>query len=963
MLDDLIQRLFAVSSPQELSALLKDHPDLERGELNEQLRGMAAIPGYGAGFAAFVKFIEGIRTRPEEAWSEYRRWKAEVERLEPEVESTRLAVLQALEDRDYNSVVAVAEEAARAAWSVGLGASAHSLLLSLGQALVQRRSQDRAADLERAIEVLDVALAISVPNDVAAAANLGIAYLERVHGDVDHNLDRASELFEAALERLPDEEPELQARMRTNLATVRLRRRSHDRRADLLEAEQLCRAALRYRNPERDALNWAYSQMNLGEALEQLAGLDDSETAEAIEAYEWVVAERARINEPWMVGAAFHSLGRLRRHAADRLISPLDVERNREAEQARMNLLRRAAEDLDAAKELLQNAPDPMLRGRLYNDLGAVADALGHQRRADEFDQKALQIMRPTASPEICREIGWRLGNRLARRGEWEAAATAFKDAIEAAELRFHGQLASTARHRESTQAGNLSRWAAFALAKAGYDMEAALALENGRALELRRRVGLDPLAEGDLSGLPEHLVENYMRCTEMLAHAPIGPAGDAAARAYQVALSEIRALPGHESFAAGARVDDLAGAVEEEWPLIYVNPTPFGTLLLCLRAAQGQLHAEAHLASVTAIDVYYQLTFGVDKDGLQAVLDGDTDAPGSFMVAVSGHAEDDEFARHIEQPLAWLGENVARHIAKVAGCIGSDNVSLICCGPIAIAPLHAATWEENGDKRSLLDSLCIRYEPSATVCAIARTRASRPTDSPRLVLLADPESNLSAAEAEGDEIARHFAPGRVVPAVGPDADRAFLVEHAQLATHLHLSCHGGASLLEGQDAVVRLADGLMGADELAGLRCPDLRLAVVSACQSAVINIAHLRDEVLSVGSVLLAAGAAGAIASLWSVQSLATAMLMTRLYDEMFVEGRTPPAALREAQLWLRDLTEAKEREFLNEHPALASEFRRQVSTGRLAGRRSIAGPNDGQSRPYAHPDFWAAFVALGV
>lgn len=203
MLGELIQRLFAVSSPRELRVLLKDHPDLERGELNEQLRALAAMPAYGAAFAAFVKLIEGIRARPEEAWSEYRRWKAEVERLEPEVESTRLAVLQALEDRDYDSVVAVAEEAARAAWSVGLGASAHSLLLSLGQAFIQRRSQDRAADLERAIEVLDVALALSVPNDVAAGANLGIAYLERVHGDVDANLDRASELFQAALERLP----------------------------------------------------------------------------------------------------------------------------------------------------------------------------------------------------------------------------------------------------------------------------------------------------------------------------------------------------------------------------------------------------------------------------------------------------------------------------------------------------------------------------------------------------------------------------------------------------------------------------------------------------------------------------------------------------------------------------------------------------------------------------------------
>ena len=156
----------------------------------------------------------------------------------------------------------------------------------------------------------------------------------------------------------------------------------------------------------------------------------------------------------------------------------------------------------------MHDAPDPLRRGYMLNDLGSVAAALGLMDEAISWDRQALGILRPTASPRACTTVGWRLGNLLAQREEWAEAAAAFEDAVEAAELSFHGRLATTARQDEIQRVGNLNRWAAFAIARAGDALGAALALENGRARELRRRVGLDKLTSMELADVPDELVD-----------------------------------------------------------------------------------------------------------------------------------------------------------------------------------------------------------------------------------------------------------------------------------------------------------------------------------------------------------------------------------------------------------------------------------------------------------------------
>ena len=81
----------------------------------------------------------------------------------------------------------------------------------------------------------------------------------------------------------------------------------------------------------------------------------------------------------------------------------------------------------------------------------------------------------------------------------------------------------------------------------------------------------------------------------------------------FQSVLTEIRSLPGHEAFATGVVAGDLLAAVDDDWPVIYVDPTPFGTLLVALRRIDGTLDVETISSKVTALDAG-ELAGGSDR-------------------------------------------------------------------------------------------------------------------------------------------------------------------------------------------------------------------------------------------------------------------------------------------------------------------------------------------------------------
>jgi CHAT domain-containing protein len=93
---------------------------------------------------------------------------------------------------------------------------------------------------------------------------------------------------------------------------------------------------------------------------------------------------------------------------------------------------------------------------------------------------------------------------------------------------------------------------------------------------------------------------------------------------------------------------------------------------------------------------------------------------------------------------------------------------------------------------------------------------------------------------------------------------------------------------------------GVVTAEALVELPLESLRLCVLSACKTGLGDLGPVAGEgVQGLQRAFHLAGCRNVIATLWQVDDQATAALMAEFYHELWANGKTPLAALREAQL----------------------------------------------------------------
>ena len=163
-----------------------------------------------------------------------------------------------------------------------------------------------------------------------------------------------------------------------------------------------------------------------------------------------------------------------------------------------------------------------------------------------------------------------------------------------------------------------------------------------------------------------------------------------------------------------------------------------------------------------------------------------------------------------------------------------------------------------------------------------------------------EPDCPLPNAAREANAAAASVSSALILS--GAQASRTRVLD--ELARHdvLHFACHGRADLLNPLDSGLALAGGERLTLEDVLLARLDVRLAVLSACETALPG-ARLPDEVIGLPNGLVQAGAIGVIGSLWSVPDMVTAELMTRFYTAWRCDGMEPAEALRQAQRSVRD------------------------------------------------------------
>jgi CHAT domain-containing protein/tetratricopeptide (TPR) repeat protein len=649
---------------------------------------------------------------------------------------------------------------------------------------------------------------------------------------------------------------------------------------------------------------------------------------------------------------------------------------------------RGAESDLEAAIDSWQQAvqltpPDSPDRASILNNLGtglrdryAQSGQLADLEAAIVSYRQAIVLGKDSALEVALmssRSLGKILGDNARRT---EALAT-YQDGLAVLDRLHKMQGLRAGKEAWLSEGQGLAARAAFVAARLGDPAAAIEHLERGSARLLaealeRRRVGLQALRGTahepalqrfqDAADQLARLERDGLTAPERAAGLTLAQAAKAAQDELDLAIADIQQVPGYRDYFLPPSFEQVRAASMGN-TLVYLSVTAWGGQALIVQDGEAQ-HVLLDLNES-------------DLDALLVRRDGDR-VIGGYLPAQLGSGD---IGAELDRVLPVLGEKVMGPVAEALSN-GSrptqgeqgTSVTLIPIGRLSLLPLHAARCAQDGASRAFTDDFIVSCAPSAVSLVAAHAQQqSRSSNTAQFLGIGNPTRDLRFAEAELRSIeAACLYPG-AIPLFGQDATRDRFLQALPEATIAHLACHGRFDADDPLDSALQLAEGtrITARDIIhAGpTKARNLRLVVMSACQTAVIDANRVPDESIGLPGAFLQAGVPSVIGTLWSVNDLSTAILMVRFHEIYHATGQ-PAASLRQAQRWLRDQTKASLQAYLAEHPILqqygADKAVREPDppggeSAERIGRRYQ--PITAVDPLYAAPYYWAGFVAYGV
>lgn len=256
-----------------------------------------------------------------------------------------------------------------------------------------------------------------------------------------------------------------------------------------------------------------------------------------------------------------------------------------------------------------------------------------------------------------------------------------------------------------------------------------------------------------------------------------------------------------------------------------------------------------------------------------------------------------------------------------------AEFLVIVPAGELYYLPIHAlGRATPDGSLNFLIEQKRFAYLASADILnAISSvTGSGQATQNPQYPLLAlgNPDGTLPAATEEVTTLGRIFAKANII--TGRDATVSRVAQSTAGTPYIHFATHGIIDSVEPKESYLLLAGdpGRLSVKDIVEdnykLSFAGTRLVTLSACET---NIGGFDPSAVysSLSRAFTKAGAPTVIASLWSVNDVATKETMTVFYKEL-AAGQSKAESLRRAQL------------------AVMRDPR------------------------FAHPYFWAPFVVLG-
>ncbi|WP_344445106.1 CHAT domain-containing protein [Kitasatospora nipponensis] len=649
---------------------------------------------------------------------------------------------------------------------------------------------------------------------------------------------------------------------------------------------------------------------------------------------------------------------------------------------------RRNPADLTAAEQLRERSLERADAGspRLLYGLAALGQ-IKQLRWQHSLSEEDVAIGRQ-AYEQLCAtgmdtEPSTVLGGALAwaswaeERDEWNEAASAYRAAAQAVRQLFSAQVLRQDKESWLIRARSLPGRTAVALARAGDVPGAVLALDGLRALlltEAMDRAGADlsRLREGrhkDLATRFQLLAGELARIANSYEEQPAASTDGSQLRASRAELdrvtAQIRRVPGWEQFLLPSDAADIADS--RDATLIYLAIAQRGGVALVVPASprDDSWRDRAYsvdLPGLTEESVRRQVDLIRQAQPLRhtqsGLWQGSLDSVGRWL------------GRTILEPLAASTAAGFEHLAppghgsasatfaNLAPALADVTLRVIPTGILGLLPIHAAWTEDERTttgRRYFLDSAALTHTPNAR-SAVRGRRTVDSTGRGGLLMVSTPSTrelaSLPLADAQAAAVAQQF--GDVTTLSGGKATRAAVLS-ALGHSNVHFNCHGISYPDRPLDSHLVLSDEQpLTVRELLGAASDRrVHLVALAACETQVAG-EVLPDEVVSLPSAFLQLGAAGVLAAQWPVRELATTIIMIRFYRE-WTTTRNGPAALRAAQLWLRDTHKPDLLRYF--HPTEGSSCL-QPDVARQIWLRLLTRVNGFES-----PIEWAAWTYTGV
>ncbi|KPL19244.1 MAG: hypothetical protein AMJ93_13255, partial [Anaerolineae bacterium SM23_84] len=223
------------------------------------------------------------------------------------------------------------------------------------------------------------------------------------------------------------------------------------------------------------------------------------------------------------------------------------------------------------------------------------------------------------------------------------------------------------------------------------------------------------------------------------------------------------------------------------------------------------------------------------------------------------------------------------------------DRLVVVPHGPLHYLPFAALHDGQN----YLMEHVQVSYLPGASLLQDETSEVS--TD------LGGLSRPLILAHTDGGRLPHTLDEARQVVAAlrgaetftEDDATEARLREYGPTCGLLHLATHGAFRADNPLFSWLRLADIRLTVRDIYGLQLPYASLVTLSACET---GLGDLRGgDVLGLTQGFLAAGARSLLLSLWAVDDVSTAQLMTAFYQRL-AAGQPKASALQKAQQEIR-------------------------------------------------------------